>query len=274
MKPIRTFLCLLITVGVYAQPFTVATVGDSFADSLYQAMRARPDLLKRYGVRLARWSRPIVGLTRTDYFDYGGWLRDSTEIGSADLCLVEIGANDMQSMPAGPRQWIPYGSPSWQESYATRTRAMAQTLADQRCGQVLWVLQPGFEKRDAMACHRELINEVQGLAVHHARTQVLEFLTSDGAYGPDKTHFNRAYVLELGPSLFHLVDNSRQIAHRHCLACHQNADVLPRAAEISPLRWWRGEPAARVWAPERVGIECRMPVVRQAKVRRVRATRR
>ena len=46
---------------------------------------------------------------------------------------------------------------------------MAQTLADRRCGQVLWVLQPGFEKREAMACHRELINEVQGSALHQAR---------------------------------------------------------------------------------------------------------
>jgi hypothetical protein len=234
-------------------------------------------LLQRYGVRLARWSRPIVGLTRTDYFDYAGWLRDTSDLAPADLCLVEIGANDMQSIPSGPRQWIPYGSPTWRESYANRTRAMAQTLADRRCGQVLWVLQPGFEKREAMACHRELINELQGSAVHQARTQVLELLTSDAAYGPDKTHFNRAYVLQLGPSLFHLVDTSRQIVHMHCLACHQNADVLPRAAEIFPLQWWRGEPAVPLWAPERVGIECRAPMVRQAKVRkfgRSHATRR
>ena len=136
------------------------------------------------------------------------------------------------------------------------------------------MLQPGFEKREAMACHRELINEVQGAAIPPVRTQVLEFLTSDAAYGPDKTHFNRNYVLQLGPSLFHLVDTSRQIVHMHCLACHQNADVLPRTAEISPLRWWRGEPAPRVWVADRVGVDCRIPVVRQAKNRRVRTTRR
>ena len=56
--------------------------------------------LQRYGVGLARWSRPIVGLTRTDYFDYAGWLRDTSELGPADLCLVEIGANDYAEHPA------------------------------------------------------------------------------------------------------------------------------------------------------------------------------
>ena len=272
----RALVWCLIPAGapLCAQPFTVATVGDSFADSLYQAMRARPDLLQRYGVRLERWSRPIVGLTRTDYFDYAGWLRHAPELGSADLCLVEIGANDMQSIPIGPRQWIPYGSPQWRESYAGRAHEMAKTLADRLCGQVLWVLQPGFEKREAMACHRELINEVQGAAVREVRTRMLEFVTSDAAYGPDKTHFNRAYVLELGPSLFHLVDTARQIVHMRCLGCHQNAEVLPRAAEIFPLQWRVGDPAAPLWAPDRVGMQCRVPVVRLAKVRRPGRSRR
>jgi len=32
--------------------------GDSFADSLYYAMRARPDLLRSNDVQLRRWSRP------------------------------------------------------------------------------------------------------------------------------------------------------------------------------------------------------------------------
>jgi hypothetical protein len=90
---------LLLAMGTRCQAISVATVGDSFADSLYNAMRSRPDLVQQYGVRLMRWSRPIVGLTRTDYFDYPGWLRDSAELGSVDLCFVEIGSNDMQSIP-------------------------------------------------------------------------------------------------------------------------------------------------------------------------------
>ncbi len=58
-------------------PTTVATIGDSFADAIYLAMKARPDLLKKHDIKLVRWSRPIIGLARTDYFDYSGWLSES-----------------------------------------------------------------------------------------------------------------------------------------------------------------------------------------------------
>src|SRR5215813_9367328 len=103
--------CFLLTraTAAYGQPFTVATVGDSFADSLYNSMRSRPDLVQQRGVRLLRWSRPIIGLTRTDFFDYPAWLHDSPDLGKADLCFVEIGANDMQSLPAAAQQRIAYG---------------------------------------------------------------------------------------------------------------------------------------------------------------------
>jgi hypothetical protein len=258
---------VLACLPAHGQPFTVATVGDSFADSLYNAMRARPGLVQRSGVRLTRWSRPIVGLTRSDYFDYAGWLKDTPDIGAADLCFVEIGSNDMQSIPAGPKQWIAYGSPQWKAAYAARTMDLGQTLG-RRCGQVLWVLQPGFEKRNAMACHRELINEVQRDTLHLARTRVLEIETSEAAYGPDQTHFNRDYLLRLGPALFQLIDTSRQIAHRQCLSCHQNVDLSPPAADILPLRWWSKESAAAVWAPGHVGMQCRIAVVTRIKARR------
>ncbi len=104
-------MCALLLLFVIARPcygITVATVGDSFADSLYNAMRARPDLVERYGLHLTRWSRPIVGLTRTDYFDYTKWLRETAE-GSVDVCLVQIGSNDMQSIPVANKQWIAMG---------------------------------------------------------------------------------------------------------------------------------------------------------------------
>jgi hypothetical protein len=248
----------------------VATIGDSFADSLYNSLRARPDLLQRYDVHLTRWSRPSVGLTRTDYFDYAAWLRDSAELGTVDLCFVEIGSNDMQSIPVAKDQWIAYGSLQWKEAYAGRTFELARILTERRCGMVMWVLQPGFEKRDALACHRELINEAQREALDLDRTRVLEIDTSAAAYGPDKTHFSRSYLLQLGPALLQLVDTSRQIIHMRCLACHRNVEGTPVEAEILPLRWWRRELAQQVWAPERKGVQCRIAVEKRAKVRRRR----
>jgi lysophospholipase L1-like esterase len=263
------FSLLLFSSARLCAAATVATVGDSFADSLYDALRARTDLMKRYGVQLKRWSRPIVGLTRTDYFDYPAWLRDSTELGSVDVCFVQIGSNDMQSIPAGEKQWIAYGSPQWRDAYAARTRELA-TILTRRCGLVIWVLQPGFEKRDAMACHRELINEVQREALLMDRTRVLEISTSEAAYGPDKTHFSRAYVLALGPALFRLVDTSCQIVHMGCLACHRNVEGLAQEPEIFPLRAWRRELAVPVWAPERIGVQCRIAAPKRVAVRRAR----
>jgi len=267
---------LLFACTFPCQAVRVATVGDSFADSLYSAMRARPDLLRQHDVQLARWSRPIIGLTRTDYFDYPGWLGDDPGLGSADVCLVQIGSNDMQSIPVAKNQWIAYGSPSWKAAYAERTRALARTLVEHRCGLVVWVLQPGFERRDIMACHRELINELQREAVHLDRTRVLELATRETDYGTDKTHFNRAYVLELGPALFHLVDTSRQILHGQCLACHRTPDRLMRQPEIRPLLATRGDAAVPVWAPERTGVQCRLPVARRpiARARQAVARRR
>jgi lysophospholipase L1-like esterase len=247
---------------------SVATVGDSFADSLYNAMRARPDLVKQYDIRLSRWSRPIIGLTRTDYFDYTSWIRDTDELGSVDVCFVQIGSNDMQSIPVAKNQWIAYGSPQWREAYANRTRELAALLTKRRCGLAIWVLQPGFEKRDAMACHRELINEVQREALRVDRTRVLELSTSETDYGPDKTHFNRAYVLQLGPALYQAVDTSGQILHGGCLGCHRNLEGLTQRTEVLPLRLWRGE--AAVWAPERIGMQCRMAAPKRVTVRRAR----
>src|SRR6266487_3730507 len=77
-------------------PTTVATIGDSFADAIYLAMKARPDLLKKHDIKIVRWSRPIIGLARTDYFDYSGWLSESGKL--ADVCVIQIGSNDMQSL--------------------------------------------------------------------------------------------------------------------------------------------------------------------------------
>jgi hypothetical protein len=174
----------------------------------------------------------------------------------------------MQSMPTAKQQWIAYSSPAWKEAYGGRTLQMARTLAEQRCGQVLWVLQPGFEQRNAMACHRELINEVQREAVRLDRTRVLEIVTNEAAYMKDKTHFNRAYLLQLGPAMFQLVDTARQIAHGQCLVCHRNVSVSPSDAEMLPLHWSRTDSTEGIWVPDHTGVQCRIAVERRTRLRK------
>jgi lysophospholipase L1-like esterase len=266
----RCTVLMLLWIPTPVHAIRVATVGDSFADSLYNAMRSRPDLMQSYDVQLVRWSRPIVGLTRTDYFDYLGFLRDSAELGNVDVCFAQIGSNDMQSIPAGPKEWIAYGSPQWRDAYAVRTREMARILTERHCGQLVWVLQPGFEKRDGMACHRELINEVQREAARVDRTRVLQIETTGDAYGPDKTHFSRAYALLLGPALFHQVDTARQIIDMRCLACHRTVEGLAFDSGMAPLHAWRNGAAGAVWAPERTGVQCSVAAPKRVAVKRVR----
>jgi hypothetical protein len=88
----------LILLATSARAVTVATVGDSLADAVYLGMKLQPDLLKKNGIHLVRWSRAKIGLTRTDYFDYTDWLRVNNDLGTADFCVVQLGANDLQSI--------------------------------------------------------------------------------------------------------------------------------------------------------------------------------
>jgi hypothetical protein len=185
----------------------------------------------------------------------------------------QLSRNQVSRNQFSRNQWIAYGTPQWRDAYAARTRELALVLTERRCGQLLWLLQPGFEKQAALACHRELIDEVQRDALRLERVRVLEPETSEADYGPDKTHFNRAYLLQLGPALFHLVDTSGQILHMGCLACHRNIAGIARDSGILPLRAWQGESVLPVWAPERLGMQCRAAFVRVRKVAHRRLAR-
>jgi hypothetical protein len=175
-------------------------------------------------------------------------------------------------MPLSKGHWIAYSSEQWKAAYVGRAREMFRILKDQHCGQVAWVLQPGFEQRELMACHRELINRLQGEAVRLAGGRVLDILTNDKAYGPDRTHFNRTYVLQLGQALFRLVGASGQIIRGQCLSCHNilAPQEIAAAAEILPLRPSQLTRIALAAGPD---LECLIAPARQANPRRTKPTR-
>src|ERR1035438_570533 len=104
---------------------TVATVGDSFADAFYMGMRSQPNLLKKHDIQIVRWSRPIIGLTRADFFDYPTWLRDNAKLGTVDVCVVQIGTNDVQSIQWDGK-WVKFASDRWNSVYAERVRAVEE----------------------------------------------------------------------------------------------------------------------------------------------------
>src|SRR3954452_3648497 len=157
-------------------------------------MRARPALLKENGFEVVRWSRPSIGLTRTDLFDYAAWLRDEKDLGVADVCVVQLGANDRQSIVAGPRKWILFPTEAWQQAYAERVQAMVESLRTQHCRRLIWVLQPAFERRKILASSSEMINVRQAAGVADAGL-VMELSAAETDYGADGIHFNGPFTL-------------------------------------------------------------------------------
>jgi len=238
---IRTWriLTAFVLAAVYLPAqVTIATIGDSFADALYLAMRVRPDLLKQHDVKLVRWSRAKIGLTRLDYFDYPGWLREDPGAPPADVCVVQIGSNDLQSILVSRGRWAAFGSDQWRSMYAGRAANMLNAMRTNRCKQVAWLLQPGFEKRDFMARGQKVVSQVQAGVVESSSGVVFDVVTSKDDYQFDNIHYNRPFMLRMGPALIRLAEASKEVVDGKCLGCHSAAAAAQvfGTRDLLPLR--------------------------------------
>jgi hypothetical protein len=207
---------------------TLATVGDSFADTFYFGLRSRPDLLKKNGIELIRWSRPAIGLVRSDQFDYAAWLRDADDLGTADYCVVQVGTNDMQSIPDGTGKWILFPGDAWKSAYTGRVQAMVEMLRGRRCHRVIWALQPAFEKSKFLSKNRGLINQLQAAAVGSGAV-LLDLAAETSDYGRDGIHFSGPFALRLADATLRIVTAWRDRVPESCFACHGS---LPAAAHL------------------------------------------
>lgn len=216
----------------------VATIGDSFADALYLAMKVRPDLLKQHDIKIVRWSRANIGFTRLDFFDYPAWLHDNAALGQVDLCIVQIGSNDLQSIHTGKYQWAFFGNDQWRELYGKRVTDMLVTLQQSRCKQIAWMLQPGFEKSPVMAKGKVPVVQVQTKALAASAAVAFDVVTGKDDYQADNIHYGRGLMLRMGPALVQLADTARELIEGNCVACHGPAiaDQVFRARDLLPLR--------------------------------------
>lgn len=216
----------------------VATVGDSFADALYLAMKVRPDLLKQHDIKIVRWSRANIGFTRLDFFDYPAWLRDTGALGQADLCVVQMGSNDLQSIHTGKYQWAFFGTDQWKELYGSRMANMISMLQQNRCKQIAWVLQPAFERSEPMARGKIPVNQVQAKVLADSPAVALDVVTGKDDYQADNIHYGRGLMLRMGPALLEVAQTTREIIDGKCVSCHNPAivDQVFRARELLPLR--------------------------------------
>jgi lysophospholipase L1-like esterase len=226
---------------------TIATVGDSLADAIYLGLKLQPSLLRDNGLRVERWSRPKIGLTRVDYFDYTSWLRETDTLGSADFCVVELGANDLQSIdttptePGGRKKWIRLGSDDWRRAYSSRVLALVNTLKSRRCGQIVWLLQPPYENKFLSQYH-EMMNAVQ-LAGLPDGAAAFEIAANSHDYSPDGVHPNKEFCFRLGRAVATLVVSWRQpLAGSNCVSCHAPPLLVPsRLPDLGPLVFRRAD---------------------------------
>jgi len=227
---------LLLLVALQARAVTVATEGDSLADAVYLGLKLQPDILRKSGIKLVRWSRPKIGLTRTDYFDYTAWLRDTADLGSVDICVVQLGANDLQSIATGDRKWIAVGTEAWQQAYTNRVQTLVQTLRPLRCGNVVWLLQPPYQKNKYLSQYHVMINSVQ-LAGSAEGAAAFEIDAGVNDYSADGVHPNKDFCFKLGRAVANLVGAWPQpFAGTNCSACHASPGLLPeRLPDLAPL---------------------------------------
>jgi lysophospholipase L1-like esterase len=224
----------LLLVAIPARAVTVATVGDSLADAVYLGMKLKPDLLKKNGIHLVRWSRARIGLTRTDYFDYTEWLRASTDLGSVDYCVVQLGANDLQSISIGKNKWVFVGTQTWQRMYQERVKALVDTLKPQRCANVIWLLQPAYEKNKYLRQYHGMINAVQFAGSNSGVAAAFELATTENDYSQDGIHFNKTYCFALARAVIDLFAPTKPLASAGCASCHSTANFLFAGAPQSP----------------------------------------
>lgn len=213
---------------------TVATVGDSLADAIYLGLKLQPDLLRKSGINLVRWSRPKIGLTRTDYFDYTAWFRDTGDLGSADFCVVEMGANDLQSISTAEQKWIRVGTDAWQRTYTDRVQTFVHTLKS-RCGKVVWLLQPAYQKNKYLSQYHEMINAVQ-FAGSASGAAVFEIAAGDDDYSSDGVHPNKDFSFKLARAVANLFASWQQpFAGSNCGSCHVTSGPPAQLSDLAPL---------------------------------------
>ncbi|HEY4363473.1 MAG TPA: hypothetical protein VGN17_21080 [Bryobacteraceae bacterium] len=236
MRPAILILAALASAAASQAAVTVATVGDSLADAIYLGMKLQPGLLKKSGIDLIRWSRPSIGLTRVDYFDYNSYLRDSADLGSADVCIVELGANDLQSIAIEKRKWIAVGTDAWQRVYGERVQALVSTLKTQRCGSVLWFLQPANQTNKYLSHYHGMINQVQFAGAAPEVTAAFEILASPTDYISDGVHFNKDFCFKVARAVVDMIASWKPFGQASCSTCHSPANSLPATAQVpAPL---------------------------------------
>lgn len=133
--------------------------------------------------------------------------------------MTELGANDLQSIDLGQNKWVRVGSQDWQRAYTERVRAFVDTLKS-RCGKLVWLLQPPYQKNKYLAQYHEMMNAVQ-LAGAAPGVAAFEIEADENDYSTDGVHPNKDFCFKLARAVANLLASWRQpFAGSACASCH------------------------------------------------------
>ncbi len=223
------------------KPFTVAVIGDSFAQSLSAGLtEACPP---GQGVAILSRSRDNSGLVRDDLFDWPKAMRELVDTSAPDVLVVMIGSNDRQPL-RGPNGLEEPLSAGWEALYGRRIEALLTPAKDKR----IPILMVGFPimKNERYSLDMGAINEIERARAEALGARFIDvfdaFADEKGAYNAFGPDVNGQIVKLRGPDGVHFTPSgARKLAHfvetdlRHLLEnARPHGDPTPAVANLPP----------------------------------------
>ncbi|MDH3680409.1 MAG: DUF459 domain-containing protein [Acidimicrobiia bacterium] len=133
-------------------PLRILIIGDSTMDAVGNSMLRD---LSNTGVATAELDYRIsTGLSRPDFFDWPGHLREARAAGQIEVVVIMIGANDAQPFLIDDQPEA-HGTELWFATYRHRVAALLDELTADG-GWVLWIGQPVMRSEDYSAKMQQL----------------------------------------------------------------------------------------------------------------------
>jgi hypothetical protein len=162
-----------------AGPLRVVEIGDSLGIDLGYAMEAWPSS----AVHLTMAARGATGLSNTGYYDWQRALGHLLASTRPQVVVVFLGANDLQSIFAGPTV-LYEETPAWDAAYAARVTAiLSESVASG--ARVLWIGEPAMQKPFLSAGMALLDGIAQQVIAHYPGEAA--YLSSDSVLAPGGT---------------------------------------------------------------------------------------
>lgn len=136
------------------RPLRVLLIGDSMMEDLQ--VHLRPAMQRDPAMRVKVDYKVSTGLSRPDFYDWPGHMREVLARERHDIIVLVLGPNDFQDIKANGRRYHA-GDDDWCDLYAQRAAKFAAQLAGQ-VQRLYWVGLPPMRSADYQA-HMRLLDD-------------------------------------------------------------------------------------------------------------------